>query len=502
MSGINEVPKYEEKQDPTHVEQAVRSSSDSVKYDETERKLGVDIDEGFDPDEVKRVTRKVDWRLIPMLVLMYAISLIDRTNLSVARTANNDKFDKELGTGGTNNRYSIITVVFFAPYIVFELPSQFGLRAFGARLWLGSAVFLWGLVMLGMGFAQNWQTLAALRVILGVFESALFPGAAFLISCWYPRKELAFRNVVFYVTSALGSSFAKVIGFGFAHLDGRAGLSGWQWMFILYGIVTILIAILAYIFLVDVPSKAHFLTEREREIVMTRIERDRADSIPDPLTWAKIKQYSCELKSWYFAFAFMSTTTSSYALAYFMPRILTIMGFNNVESMLLGTPTYVYAIIPGVICGGIADRIPKMRGNMIIFNAICIIVGTAMYSQLPAAQRGARFAGLFIATGGGNSNVPLILSWQAVSIRAQSKRAFCSALTVAFGGIGGILGSTLFFQREAKQSYPTGVFTIMGLNAATALGALAMMAWMTMKNKKAKRGEGLIEDAEGFFYQI
>ncbi|GMK56332.1 hypothetical protein CspeluHIS016_0301720 [Cutaneotrichosporon spelunceum] len=498
MSGISEVSK----QEVSHLEKTVGDSSDSVKFDESDRKLGVDIDEGFDPAEVKRVVRKVDWRLIPMLILMYAISLIDRTNLSVARTANENRFDKDLGTDGNNNRYSIITVVFFVPYIIFELPSQFGLRAFGARIWLGTAVVLWGAVMLGMGFAQNWYTLAALRAILGMFESALFPGAAFLIQCWYPRKELAFRNVIFYITSSLGSSFAKLIGFGFSHLDGRGGMAGWQWMFILYGILTIFIGLLAYVFLVDVPTKGNFLTEREREIVMTRIERDRADSVPDPLTWPKILAYCCELKSWFIAFAFMSTTMSAYALAYFMPRILTIMGFNNVESMLLGTPAYFYAIIPAVVCGRIADRIPHMRGNMILFNAVCIIVGTAMYSQLPSNQRAARFVGIFIATGGGNSNIPLILAWQAVSIRAQSKRAFCSALTVAFGGIGGILGSTLFFNKEAKQGYPTGVFTIIGLNVATIFGTLAMMAWMHMKNKKAKRGECVIEGAEGFYYQI
>ncbi len=337
MSGINEV-KYEDKHDVSHVERAEGASSDSVKYDEPQRKLGVDIDDGFDPADVKRVTRKVDWRLIPMLILMYAISLIDRTNLSVARTANENKFDAELGTDGDNNRYSIITVLFFVPYIIFELPSQFGLRAFGARVWLGSAVVLWGIVMLGMGFAKNWQTLAALRAILGLFESALFPGAAFLISCWYPRKELAFRNVVFYITSAIGSSFAKLIGFGFSHLDGKANLSGWQWMFIMYGIITVMIGFLAYAFLVDGPSKGTFLTEHERNIVMTRIERDRADSVPDPLTGKKIGQYAMELKGWFFAIAFMGTTMSSYALAYFMPRILTIMGFNNIESMLLGTP--------------------------------------------------------------------------------------------------------------------------------------------------------------------
>lgn len=93
-------------------------------------------------------------------------------------------------------------------------------------------------------------------------------------------------------------------------------MSGWQWMFILYGIMTIGIGILSLIFLVDVPNKGTFLTERERDIVLTRIERDRADSVPDPLTMAKILKYSLEPKSWFFAIAFMGTTMSSYALAY------------------------------------------------------------------------------------------------------------------------------------------------------------------------------------------
>lgn len=89
-----------------------------------------------------------------------------------------------------------------------------------------------------------------------------------------------------------------------------------------------------------------------------------------------------------------------------------------------------------------------------------------------------------------------------MSIRAQSKRAFCSALTVAFGGVGGILGSALFFQKEAKDGYPTGVFTIMGLNAFTIVATVVVIFWMRWRNAKADRGEALIEGIEGFKYQI
>jgi MFS family permease len=100
------------------------------------------------------------------------------------------------------------------------------LRKFGARWWLGTAVLLWGIVMIGMGFAPTWQSLAAMRAVLGLFESALFPGAAYLISCWYPRKDMAMRNVTFYIAAAVAGSFAKPLGYAFSLLHGRAGRSG------------------------------------------------------------------------------------------------------------------------------------------------------------------------------------------------------------------------------------------------------------------------------------
>jgi hypothetical protein len=98
-----------------------KASIDQIEGD-VEKSTITSIDHGFDPEEVKRVTRKVDRRLIPVLSLMYAISLIDRTNLAIARAANNNQFDKDLGTGSDNDYYSIITLLFFIPYIIFEMP--------------------------------------------------------------------------------------------------------------------------------------------------------------------------------------------------------------------------------------------------------------------------------------------------------------------------------------------------------------------------------------------
>lgn len=234
-----------------HHTEVVDYASDEKVDHESGKRVAVDIDEGLDPDAVKKLTRRIDFRLIPVLASMYAISLIDRTNLAIARAANDNYFNTELDAGGTNDRYSIITLVFFVPYIIFEMPVSLTPNpltpvanrttqvrcppvAWFCRVPVGNSHALHGLCQRECYVSpltrQNWSTLAALRAVLGVFESALFPGAAYLISCWYPRKEMAVRNVVFYITSAVAGSFAKPLGYCFSLLHQKRGMSGWRWM--------------------------------------------------------------------------------------------------------------------------------------------------------------------------------------------------------------------------------------------------------------------------------
>lgn len=207
-----------------HVETARGADSDAL-ADQYDRHYE-DIDEGFDPKVLKKLVRKIDWHIIPILSAMYCISLIDRTNLSMARSVNEKKMNTELGLN-VGDRYSIATMIFYIPYIILEIPSQTGLRAFGVRIWLGTATLLWGIVMLCFGFVNNWQQLTALRALLGIFESALFPGAAFLISCWYPRKSMAVRNTIFYFGATGIGGLSSILAWGISQMHGTAGKSGW-----------------------------------------------------------------------------------------------------------------------------------------------------------------------------------------------------------------------------------------------------------------------------------
>ncbi|TKA65432.1 hypothetical protein B0A49_08828 [Cryomyces minteri] len=147
--------------------------------------------EEFTPAEQKKIIHRIDRRLVTTVGLMYCISLMDRTNLAAAAIAG---MTKELKLNVVNPpRYSIITLVFFISYILFQPPSTVLCKKIGPRIYLSAITLLWGICMIGMGFSNSWSTLAGLRVLLGVLEAGFFPGCVYLLSTWYVRYDMGKR---------------------------------------------------------------------------------------------------------------------------------------------------------------------------------------------------------------------------------------------------------------------------------------------------------------------
>jgi MFS family permease len=178
--------------------------------------------------EEKKIRRKVDRRLLPMCGALYAVSLIDRLNLPNARLAG---MDEALGIS-IGSRYSIITMVFFIGYILFDFPANFVIRQTGAATFLGTIGFLWGILTIGMGFCKTWGELLLCRIIFGALEGGLFPGIIYLLSCWYIRHEVQVRFSSFYGFGMLISGLSNLIAYGLSKADGLGGLGGWSWIFI------------------------------------------------------------------------------------------------------------------------------------------------------------------------------------------------------------------------------------------------------------------------------
>jgi MFS family permease len=206
---------------------------------------------------------------------------------------------------GTVSLYSVVTLVFFTTYIVFQPPATIIVRYLGPRTFLSFIVVAWGAVMIGMGFSDSFETLAALRVVLGILEAGFFPSCVYLLSTWYTRFDIGKRYSVFYILGSLASACAGILAYGLMQLKGRQGLNGWRWIFIIEGALTCFLGIAAYWMLVDFPDKAHtswkFLNQREAKFIIDRVDRDRGDAKPEPWNLKKFLRGGADIKIWGFA---------------------------------------------------------------------------------------------------------------------------------------------------------------------------------------------------------
>ncbi|GAA5937716.1 uncharacterized protein JCM15063_002095 [Sporobolomyces koalae] len=446
-------------------------------------------------DEFKKQTiKKIDRRLLIILSAIYAVSLIDRTNISVARVAGMAK-DLKLTVG---ERYSIITLIFFVPYIIFELPAALLSRKIGPRALLSTITILWGSVMLGMAFVKNWEQLLACRFLLGLLESGFFPSCVYLISCWYTRHELQKRMSFFYLTSMVISGFSNIIGYGMSRLGGKAGLAAWRWIFLLFGIITIVLGVLAVIFVVDFPDRASFLKSDEREFVQARVNADRGDAEADKFTLTKAFKHATDLKLWAFGLIFCFSTMPAYAFSYFLPVILAGGGYDTKLSLCLSAPPYVFAAMYTFASAVISDK----RKNRAVFIAISACVCfTGLFIMAYTKPLGVRYFGSFLVIAGAQSNVPAALTYSANNVRSHSKRAVTSAITVGLGGVGGIFASLVFRQKDYPLYLP-GMWATIGCQ----FGILVLLATLTtyfrIRNGQADRGERVIEGSETFRYTL
>ncbi|RVX67221.1 hypothetical protein B0A52_08655 [Exophiala mesophila] len=485
-------------------------------YDDNGSPVNIAVDDKKDASELesgvsealeiqeRKIRRKIDWRLLPITGALYAVSLIDRLNLPNARLAG---MDDALGMS-IGNRYSIVTMVFFIGYILCDFPANFVMRKTGPATFLGIIGFLWGCLTIAMGFTKTWVELLICRVIFGALEGGLFPGVIFLLSCWYIRREVQLRFSAFYGVGMVISGLSNLIAYGLSKSDGLGGLRGWSWIFIWEGIATCIVALFVLAFLVDFPDKAArprkfgvkpFLTADEATIALNRIERDRGDATPEKMTVRLVLSKLKDWKQWEMCILLLCNNTVAYSFAYFLPLILHgQMGYSIFTTYVLIFPPYILAAIWMVIAAFVGDRF-MIRGHIIVFNACFTIIGVSMMGY--ASSNSVRYAGVFLGLAPYNASIPCIFSYQHNNIVGQTKRAIGAAIMIAGGGLGGIIASNAFQQRDAP-GYRPGLNTVLAVQALTIVLVCKNFVVFTRANRKADRGELVIEGREGFRYTL
>ena len=287
------------------------------------------------------------------------------------------------------------------------------------------------------------------------------------------------------------------------------GIAGWRWIYIMQGIITVVVGLIGAVTIVDFPELAAkksknpltwaFLSEKEVAFIVNRIQKDRDDAIPERFNIKRYISNASDPKIWGFAALFGLTTTQTYAISYFLPIILEDgMGFSVAAAQCLVAPPYVLAAIAMFTCAYYGDKW-HLRGPLVAFNAFMALIGLILLGFVENV--GARYFGVFLATSGCNSNVPSVLTFQANNIRGQWKRAFASATLVGAGGIGGIIGSTVFRSQDSPAYIP-GIIAVMIASALILLITALLDYQFWRANKKIQSQGKVIEGLPGFRYTI
>ncbi|KAH3941721.1 hypothetical protein HBI56_211220 [Parastagonospora nodorum] len=438
---------------------------------------------------------KVDLRLCSIAGILCSLNLLDSGVISSA-SVTSMLSDLELNVG---NRYSVSIFIFTIASIAFQLPSTIAVRTFGPRIWFAFITFCFGIITMCTAFVQTWRQMIAMRILLGIAMSGIYPGLTVLLSAWYTRKEQQLRFAYMQSGEVIVLATGGIVNFGLNQLNGKGGLKGWQWMFIVQGSITAFIGIVTYWWMVDFPEKSdqsfHFLSKYESKIASDRIQNDRGDVKPDPFAWSKVFVHAKDPKIYGFCVLYFLQNLVSTSLSYFLPIILQGgMGFSTNKSILLSAPPYYYAVIPAILSSLVGDKY-QLRGPIIAFNCITLIIGFCMLGFTD--QVTVRYIGTYLATGAYVANWAAMATYQANNIVGQWKRVFSAAAVTAFNGAGGIAGSFIVRQQESPR-YMTAIWVSIGSHVMI-IGLVGVFSmYFYTANQRQARGKRVLEGTEGF----
>ncbi|KAI1827484.1 MFS general substrate transporter [Xylaria intraflava] len=437
------------------------------------------------PVDGDKLLRKVDLRVLPILFTVYVAAFIDRVNISSALTLG---LSKELGL--VDQQPNIALTIFFVPYILFEIPSNILMKRFNPRVWLSGCILVFGIVMISQGFVQSYGSLLATRFLLGLAEAGIFPGSFYLISFWYKRDEAQKRFTFYWSSTIVAAAFGGLLASAIANLEGIRGLASWRWVFILEGIVTILIAVVAFFRITDFPKEAKWLHPDEKAFLLAKTEAD--ESRQDPVTAKDVLAFLSKPVHWVAAVMYISLLVPAYSFVFFIPSIVQALGYSTVQTQLHSVPPFAAAFGFAIVTAYFSDRF-QVRSPFIFLGLAVLITGLSLLTTVHGVSNfSAEYAGLCLAAMGTSGTGGLMICWYVMNLRGHIERSIGSAWLICFGNIGGIIATFAFMRRDAPY-YHTGYLICLSTSSLCVV-ATALYGVLIWRKRKA---EAQTESADG-----
>ncbi|KAM0343595.1 hypothetical protein ACHAPU_008346 [Fusarium lateritium] len=416
-------------------------------------------------EEESKLVRKLDFTIMPLLVLGFFALQLDRGNIGNALT---DFFLADVGI--TQNQFNVGQQLLSAGIVLLEIPSNFILYRLGPARWIGSQIIAWGLVATFQAFQKGYGAFLSTRLLLGLCEAGFIPAGLYTITRWYKRDETSKRFSIYFLGNIIASACTGLIAYGILHMRGVGGLGGWQWLFIIEGLFTILVGTLFFILFPDSPFnpvsvfKYGIFTEREKHILTRRILVDDPTKIHAKPNVTK-EEFKNVMTNWRLIPHILLTVSAlapATTMGSYSPTLVRSFGYGRLESNALVSIGSWASVFTNLLWGYLGDKL-QMRGPLVTLGMFMFWVFVIADRVLVFSQDGhKRFALLALTSACGWIWHPLNGSWMALNAGSAGERSITMAILIMSANTSGIIGSQLF-QEEDGPLYKNGWTAIVGL---------------------------------------
>ncbi|KAL4791876.1 major facilitator superfamily domain-containing protein [Aspergillus venezuelensis] len=441
----------------------------------------------FTKEEERAVIRKIDWVLMPLMVISYTIQYMDKSVMSQSAVY---VLQEDLGLAGQD--YSWCSSIFHFGYLAFQPVAARILAHFPLGRFVAITSLVWAIVLFCTAGARNFSGMMALRFFLGMSEAGISPAYVLITGSWYRKNEIPLRITLWYCGNGFAIILQSCIAYGIGHIN-NTEIAVWRWFFIIFGVVGLIWAVVLWILMPDTPLSAKFLNEREKDIAIERLRENRTGIANANGGFMKEQfiEAFLDIKAWYGFLYSIACVVPASAVANFGGLIIKGFGYGTFTTSLLNTPLGLTENIDLLTTGFVTYYFPNTRCLMQFICNVPSTIGAVLVYALPESNRVGRLIA-FYCTNFTNGSLPMVFALATTNIAGHTKRSTASAILFVGYSTAFIIGPQFFLDKEALQ-YSTAFKTMIITYAIACLAPglyFLYMRWLNRRKVSAEAGEG------------
>ncbi|KAL8357174.1 hypothetical protein RB598_002147 [Gaeumannomyces tritici] len=446
-------------------------------------------DESIDAADEKRLVRKLDMRLLPLLGICYFFYYVDKTTLSYAAI-----FGLKDGLGLKGEEYAWLSSSFYFGWLIWAIPSNLIMQRCPPAYYLAFNIFMWGALLMAQAAAQNFAGLLVLRVLSGAFEAIADPAFMLVTSMYYTRAEQPSRISAWYAWNGVGVAGGGLIGYAIGHVEGA--LASWRYEFLIVGAFCAAWAAVLALLLPNSPRSIRGFSRDERLIMIARMRRNQTGVEQRRINWTQIREAYADYKTWLFTLLGFVANIPNGGISNFSTLVIQGLGFGTFETALLGIPQGALVVI-WIGLGALANRFMPNNCRTIVCAMFMVptIAGALGFLLAPPDAYVGRLI-CFYLTGSYQASFVISLSLITSNTGGQSKKMIVSGMIWSGACVGNIV-SPFFYRSDQAPRYPLGIGSLLVANCVE-LGLFFVFRYaFVWENKKKERQRRALRDGGG-----